>query len=248
MSLALKTRFCGNVFIIHCSGRITAGQESLNLETALDEAEHEFAQIVLNLAEVTRVDSMGLGLLVRHAARLNKRAGTIRLASPQPFVSHLLKITNLTGFLLSYPSEEEAVASFRTQRPAQQPKNGRGLRLMVFDPSPDLCAFIQSVLAPHGFDVRITCSLRDAKTLLRVDEADCILVGPGAPQLSPDAVAKELGAIAPNAATLQLSADFKSRDAHQAAELLHQMFAIDSASQDGGPSPDGLPASTPHSI
>lgn len=230
MSLSLKTRFCGNVFIIQCEGRITTGQESLNLETALDDAEHEFAQIVLNFAQVTRMDSMGLGLLVRHASRLNKRGGTIRLASPQPFVSHLLRITNLTGFLLSYPTEEEAIASFLTHRSTQQPKNGRGIRLMFFDPSADLCAFIQSALAPHGFDVKITCSLRDAKTLLRVDEADCILVGPGTPQLSSEAAAKELSAISPNATTLQLSPDFKSRDAHQAAELLHHMFGINTAS------------------
>jgi anti-anti-sigma factor len=230
MPLALKTRFCGNVFIIQCEGRITAGQETLTLETALDEAEHEFALLVLNLAEVTRVDSMGLGLLVRHASRLHKRGGTIHLAAPRPFVAHLLGITKLTTFLRSYPTEEEAIQSFLTQRSTQQPKNGRGLKLMVFDPSADLCAFIQSVLTPHGFDVRITCSFRDAKTLLRVDEVDCILVGPGTPQLSSEAAARELGGISPNASMLQLSADFKSRDAHHAAELLHHMFGINTSS------------------
>jgi DNA-binding response OmpR family regulator len=97
---------------------------------------------------------------------------------------------------------------------------------MVFDPSADLCAFVQSVLAPHGFDVKITCSFRDAKTLLRVDEVDCILVGPGTPQLSSEAAAKELSAISPNASALQLGADFKSHDAVHATETLLQMFGV----------------------
>ncbi len=226
MSLTLKTRFCGKVFIIQCDGRITMGQEALTLETALNEAEHEFALFVLNLSQVTRMDSMGLGLLVRHAYRLHKRGGTLRLAAPQPFIAHLLGITKLSGFLQSYPTEEEAIASFLTPRSPEQPQTGPGLRLMVFDPSADLCAFIRSVLVPRGFDVKITCSFRDAKTLLRLDEVDCILVGPGTPQLSSEAALKELSTISPDATALQLSPDFKSRDAADATEALLQMFGV----------------------
>jgi anti-anti-sigma factor len=230
MSLTLKTRFCGNVFIIQCEGRITMGQEALTLETALNEAEHEFALFVLNLSEITRMDSMGLGMLVRHAYRLKKRGGTIHLAAPRPFIAHLLGITKLSEFLRSYATEEEAIQSFLAHRSPEQPETPRGLRLMVFDPSADLCAFIQSVLAPHGFNVKTTCSFRDAKTLLRVDEVDCILIGPGTPQLSSQAAATELNAISQNATTLQLSEDFKSHDASVATEALLQMFGVNSAS------------------
>lgn len=237
MSLALKTRFCGNVFIMQCAGRIMAGQECLCLETALDHAEHEFARFVLNLSEVSRIDSMGLGLLVRHASRLSKRGGTIRLASPQPFVAHLLGITKLSGFLESYETEEAAIQSFLKQPSPQNSAKPGGPRLLVFDPSADLCIFIQSVLAPHGFDVKTACSFRDAKLLLRVDAVDCILVGPDTPQLSSDAAARELNAISPEASALQLSADFKSRDATDATQTLLQMFGLNSASSLQEPCP-----------
>ncbi|HEX5236492.1 MAG TPA: STAS domain-containing protein [Silvibacterium sp.] len=237
MPLTLKTHFCGKIFVIHCAGRIMAGQETLTLESALNQAQHEFALFVLNLGEVTRLDSTGLGLLVRHTARLNKRGGTIRLAGAQPFVAHLLGITKLSGFLQSYPTEEEAIQSFATPRSAHKPESPSGLRLLVFDPSADLCSFIQAVLAPHGFDVRTTCSLRDAKTLLRVDEVDCILVGPGTPQLSSGAASQELSAVSPNASSLWLDADFKSRDASSATEALLQMFGVSSASQIPEPCP-----------
>ena len=237
MSLKLETHFCGKVFIIHCAGRIMAGQETVTLETALNDAQHEFAFIVLNLNEVTRLDSTGLGLLVRQTARLNKRGGTIRLAGAQPFVAHLLSITKLAGFLQSYPTEEEAIRSFATPRSTNRPDSPGGLRLLVFDPSADLCSFIKAVLTPHGFDVRTTCSFRDAKTLVRVDEVDCILAGPGTPQLSAEAASRELSAISPKASALWLDADFKSREASAATEALLQMFGVNS----GSPIPEPCP-------
>lgn len=119
MSLSLESRFCGSVYVIQCAGRITAGHEEMMLESALNQAELEFARIVLNLSDVTRMDSMGLGLLVRHASRLHKRGGTIRLVAPQPFVAHLLGITNLSGFLQSYPTEDDAIQSFLKQHSPQ---------------------------------------------------------------------------------------------------------------------------------
>jgi anti-sigma B factor antagonist len=212
-------------------GRILAGQETTTLESALDAAECEFSRIVLNLSEVTRMDSMGLGMLVRHTYRLSKRGGAVRLAAPQPFIAHLLKITKLSEVLQSYPTEEDAIQSFLEQHSAQRAQEKHGLRVLVFDQSADLCVFVQTVLARHGFEVRTSCSFRDAKVLLRVDEVDYILVGPGAPQLSSETVTKELSALVPKASVLQLGADFKSHDALEASKVLLQMFGISGASQ-----------------
>lgn len=224
MSLTLKTRFCGKVFIIECAGKLMAGHDCFLLEAALDDAEHEFANIVLELRELNRMDSSGLGLLMRHLCRLNKRGGAIRIASPQPFVAHLLGITQLSETLRSYPSEEEAIHSFLIERPAQNAASKCGPSLLVFDPSADLCAFVRGVLSRHGFDVRTVCSLRDAKLLLRVDPVDYILVGPGAPQLTPDAASKELTAASPKASAFQLGPDFHATDAAEAtAKLLHML-------------------------
>ena len=52
MLLALKSRFVGNVYVIECVGRIVLGEEVKALEKALELAEREFTQIVLNLSEV----------------------------------------------------------------------------------------------------------------------------------------------------------------------------------------------------
>jgi anti-anti-sigma factor len=231
MSLALSARHSGSVYVIHCSGRIVYGDEERILDEALNHAEHLFSRIVLNLADVTRLDSMGLGLLARHSTRLAKRGGRIHLAASPLFVTNLLDLTKMSAIIPNFESEEEAILAFLDGAPAQKSEAERGPRLLVFDPSADLCTFARSVLSQRGFSVRTTCSFGDAKLLLRVDRADYILVGPCNAQLPPEMAARGLAAIAPQASVLQLNSDFKSHDALEATELLLQMFGINGSSQ-----------------
>lgn len=229
MSLILKSRLCGNVCVLECEGRIMAGHDCMVLEAALDHAAHESACIVLNLSQVNRVDSSGLGLLMRHTCRLNKRGGAIRLACPQPFVTHLLGITHLSDTLRSYPTEQEAVQSFLAAQTAQSTAAKCGATLLVFDPSADLCVFMRSVLASHGFDVRTVCSLRDAKLLLRVDAVDYILIGPGTPQLLPEFTAQELSAISPKASVLHFGSNLDPHNPANVTASVLQMLGVGGA-------------------
>jgi hypothetical protein len=77
----------------------------------------------------------------------------------------------------------------------------------------------------HGYDVKSTCSFRDARILLGVDEVDYIVVGPGNPQLSAETVVNTLTTLAPKAKALRLAPDFKIRDASEATDALLQMLA-----------------------
>src|ERR1700724_4928330 len=97
MLLSLKARFVVNVYVIECVGRVVLGEEVKALEAALVVAEREFTQIVLNLSEVNRLDSIAMGLLVRYAERLGKRGGGLRLAGPPAFVTKFLNITRLSS-------------------------------------------------------------------------------------------------------------------------------------------------------
>jgi anti-anti-sigma factor len=224
MLLSLKSRFVGNVYIIQCAGRLVLGEEAKALEDALEHGAHEFSRFVLNLSELNRLDSIAMGLLVRYADRMSKRGGGIRLAAPPTFVETLLDMTKLSGVLPSYPTEEEAILSFLKQRSLEDAQKRRGPRVLVVDESADLCVFVRSVLIRHGYDVKTSCSFRDAKILLQVDEVDYIVVGPGTPQLSAEAILSSLTALAPRASALRLDADFKLRDALAATHSLLQMF------------------------
>jgi anti-anti-sigma factor len=227
MLLSIKSRFVGNVYVIECVGRVVLGEEVKALEAELERGEREFTRIVLNLAEVNRLDSIAMGLLVRYAERLGKRGGGLRLAAAPTFVTKLLDMTKLSSMLPNFPTEEEAIVSFLKQEPVDELQERRGPRVLVVDESPDLCVFVRTVLMQHGYDVRSTCSFRDAKILLGVDSVDYIVVGPGTPQLSAETVIHTLTTLSPKATALRLAPDFKIRDAREATDALLQMFGSD---------------------
>ena len=117
MPLQLTTRFCQNVSIIQCSGRIVLGEEVTSLEAALGQTVRECGQVVLNLGEATRLDSIGLGLVVRYVTNLRKRGGDLRLAAPPAFVVRLLELTMLSEVIQTYATEQDAISSFSRKRP-----------------------------------------------------------------------------------------------------------------------------------
>ncbi len=224
MSLQIEERFCGNVFILNCSGRIVLGQELNALEATFDRVIREFHRIVVNVAAVNRLDSSGMGLLVRYAANLRKRNGDLRLAAPPAFVTEVLEITLLNTVLPTSPTEQEAVMSFLEPQFTLATHGQPGRRVLVVDRSPDLGAFVRAVLTQHGYDVHSASLVADAKILLQVHPIDYILVGPGTPQMPSEQVLAALKNLAPNATALQLTKEFRSFDAHQAAEVLLEMF------------------------
>jgi anti-anti-sigma factor len=224
MPLQIEERFCGNVFILQCSGRIVYGEELKLLESVFNRVIREFHRIVLNLAGVIRLDSSGMGLLVRYTANLRKRNGDVRLAAPPHFITELLEITLLSTVVHSYPTEQEAVVSFLREPAAPSVHDRPGHRVLVVDRSPDLGAFVRVVLSQYGYDVHSASLVSDAKILLQVHPIDYILVGPGTPQMPSAAILAALKNLAPKATTLQLTPEFRSFDARQAAELLIEMF------------------------
>lgn len=231
MPLTLTPRHSGSVYVIHCAGEIIYGPEETALEATLEHAHHQFSRIVLNLSGVTRLDSMGLGLLVRHYTRLAKRGGAIHLACSPAFVTNLLDLTRLSTTIPNFDTEDEAILSFHNRPSVTRSDASRGPRLLVFDPSADLCIFARTVLSRHGFDVRTTCAFGDAKLLLRTNQIDCVLVGPGTAQLRPDAVARDLSAVAPRASVLQLEPDFMSHDATKATQILLEVCGLSKPSE-----------------
>jgi anti-anti-sigma factor len=223
MPLILHSRHLGNVYIIQCKGRIAMGDEVKALDTELRSCTREFSRLVLNVAEVERLDSTGIGLLVRYATTLHKSGGDIRLAAPPEFMVTLLNLSNLSNILRVHATEEEAILSFLERHSAHKPHR-HGSRVLFFDQSPDLCAFVRAVLTQHGFDVQWTCNFGDAKILLRVEQVDYILAGPGTPQLSSETALRGLSAVSPRSTALRLAADFKTQDAHEATEALLHLF------------------------
>ncbi|HUO25271.1 MAG TPA: STAS domain-containing protein [Candidatus Aquilonibacter sp.] len=118
MELKMSSRTVDGILVIECSGRIVFGEESSLLRETVKEAVSKYKRIVLNLAEVTYIDSGGLGTLVAlHTTALNAGC-TIKLASLTKRVGDLLQVTKLLTVFDVQDSEKDALESFRKEAAA----------------------------------------------------------------------------------------------------------------------------------
>jgi len=113
MSAKANVRQSGNVTIIDLSGRITLGEGSgLLRSTVKDLVAAGHNQILLNLKDVSYIDSAGLGEMVGSYASVSNQGGNVKLLNVQSKVTDLLQITKLFTVFATYTDENEAVRSF----------------------------------------------------------------------------------------------------------------------------------------
>jgi anti-sigma B factor antagonist len=113
MQLKVTTRTKDGVLVVDCSGRIVFGEESSLLRETVKQAVTENNRIVLNLGEVSYIDSGGLGTLVALRVTAQNAGGTIKLTNLTKRVGDVLQVTKLLTVFDVYNSEAEAIESFR---------------------------------------------------------------------------------------------------------------------------------------
>jgi anti-sigma B factor antagonist len=113
MSMKIKTRQVDGVTILDLSGRITLGEGSVTLRDAIRDllAKGE-KSILLNLNDVSYIDSSGLGELVSAFTSVKNAGGELKLLNLTHKVKDLLQITKLYTVFEVKDDEASAVASF----------------------------------------------------------------------------------------------------------------------------------------
>jgi anti-sigma B factor antagonist len=113
MSLKATVRQVGEVAVIDLGGKITLGEGSGILrDTVRDVATKGNKKILLNMADVTYIDSAGLGEMVGSYTTVTNHGGQLKLVKLQAKLKDLMQITKLHTVFQSFDTEEEAVASF----------------------------------------------------------------------------------------------------------------------------------------
>lgn len=112
-TLNITTRHSGSVAIVDLNGQIRIGETNINLHKTI----HELVaggerSVLLNLANVTHIDSSGLGELVAGHATLEKNDGEMKLLNLTQRVTELMMITKLLTVFDVFEDEAKAVASF----------------------------------------------------------------------------------------------------------------------------------------
>jgi anti-sigma B factor antagonist len=116
MSLKISVRPVEDVAVVDLSGRVTLGEAAGSLrDTIKDLVGKGSKDILLNLTDVTYIDSSGLGELVGAFATVSNRQGHLKLLGLQPRVHDLVHITKLYTVFDIFESEAAAVQSFHAR-------------------------------------------------------------------------------------------------------------------------------------
>jgi anti-sigma B factor antagonist len=113
----ISERTVGDVVIVDVSGKVTLGGGDVVLKDKIQSLVHQGKKkVLLNLSEVSYVDSAGLGEMVQSYATVMKNGGSLKLLNVTKRIRDLLSITKLLTVFECHDSEAEAVSSFSSAK------------------------------------------------------------------------------------------------------------------------------------
>jgi steroid delta-isomerase-like uncharacterized protein len=110
--LKANTISIDGVIVVYLSGAILFGEESASLRMLVKELLNKSRHIVLDLGEVTHIDSDGLGTLVGLYVSARRFGGNIKLANLGSRANEVLQITKLVTVFEVFDKADDAIASF----------------------------------------------------------------------------------------------------------------------------------------
>ena len=115
--MTIEERTVGSMVVLHVSGRITLGDgEGLLKEAVSSLLKQGCANLLLNMAEVSYVDSSGLGALVGSSLAAKRQGGAVKLLNPSKRLHDLLSMSRLLQVIEVCDSEARALESFEPNR------------------------------------------------------------------------------------------------------------------------------------
>jgi anti-sigma B factor antagonist len=107
---SIDHRHAGTLTILDIHGRITLGESSRSLRRVLEDlvsAGH--IHLLLDVADVSHLDSSGLGMLLVGYNSLKAQGGSIGLLRAPRHIRELLELSRLTTVFRLYENEEDAL-------------------------------------------------------------------------------------------------------------------------------------------
>jgi anti-sigma B factor antagonist len=108
----MKTHVEDSVTIVRLSNRFDASNHDVFLRWLETGVTPDAAQVVVDLGDVTFVDSAALAALVKAARRCRQAGGDLRLCGLQKPVTIIFDLTRLDRAFSIYPDSQAAIRSF----------------------------------------------------------------------------------------------------------------------------------------
>jgi len=114
VGLQISTRESADVTILDLCGRATIGVESDLLIGHLNKlVATGVLKLLLNLADVTQLDSSSISAIVGTYVLLRRQGGSLKLLCPCGRVRAVLRVVRLPEIIPTFEEETQALASFR---------------------------------------------------------------------------------------------------------------------------------------
>jgi anti-sigma B factor antagonist len=109
----IDVRSQADVKVIKLRGRLNLGEAVDRMRQTFDDLLNAGqTSFVVDLAEVSMLDSSGIGLLVRCLTAAKQHSGSLKLLNPSKFSVQTLRMTGLLSLFELFDDEEKAVSSF----------------------------------------------------------------------------------------------------------------------------------------
>lgn len=112
--MEISERQAGKVVVVDVKGKITLGDggDAILKDKMRSLVQQGYKNVLLNLGEVSYVDSAGLGEIVQAYATVSKGGGALKLVNVTKRIKDLLAITKLLTVFETFDSEADALKSF----------------------------------------------------------------------------------------------------------------------------------------
>ena len=110
--MKIDSRFSSGVTLVDLSGRLRRGDSGAVFDTLKDLVGKGQMKFMLNLRDVTDIDSSGLGELIKAYASVRRQGGELKFLHLSKKVQDLFQLTKLNEVFEVIEDEREAKAAF----------------------------------------------------------------------------------------------------------------------------------------
>ena len=228
MPLQLESRPLGTVLLVQCNGKIVAGQEVFTLHAYVGDALLKYRDIILQMEQVSFLDSSGLGALVRLVTKARSKGGDIKLCGVQPQARKALEMTMLQSLFETYDSISDAImAAYLGSLYSKNQTEGAEFRILCVYDASDVRTLLTEILCRAGYNTLPTSSVDDAAILLKATKAKLVILGANLQSVHGKSTRKLFEDIDPSVSLLVLDDHFAEKDPGEAAaKLMEEVRSI----------------------
>ena len=111
--MKFRTETQASVTVIALEGNLLGGPDASTLVRRLNELiDAGKTRVVLDLAQVSFMNSSGLGLLINGVTTMKNSGGQLKIANASEKIVGLLTVTRLASLMENHPSVSAAISSF----------------------------------------------------------------------------------------------------------------------------------------